>query len=230
MPTEWETRDSDLNLLEAKEDDFDEENDEIKIVYKKGDVWQLGEHRLMCGDSTSEKDVDKLMNGEVADMVFTDPPYGVSYVGINNPKGKEWKMIENDDLRGGEIYQFLEHAFMNIAKNLKKGGAFYIWFASVNHIQFETAIKAAGLRVKQELIWDKGMVLGHSDYHWSYEPCFYGCHIDTNSAWFGDRTQKTLLSYNKTDIRKMSKDQMEKMLLAMHDGRNVWRISRDNAM
>jgi len=139
-------------------------------------------------------------------------------------------MIENDNLRGDALYQFLEHAFVNFSNHLKSGGAFYVWFASVNHIQFETALKAAGLKVKQELIWDKGMVLGHSDYHWSYEPCLYGCHADKNSTWYGDRTQKTLLALNRTDIRKLNKEQMEKMLLAMHEGRNVWRISKDNVM
>lgn len=228
LPTDFGATEGEDEPAEVVEDNFDEENEEIETRCKKGDIWSLGNHRLMCGDSTSEKDVDKLMNGEVADMVFTDPPYGVSYVGINNPNGKEWKMIENDDLRGDSLYQFLEHAFMNIAKHLKGGGAFYIWFASSNHIQFETAIINAGLRVKQELIWDKGMVLGHSDYHWAYEPCLYGCHKDTNSTWYGDRSQKTFLSMNRTDIRNMSKESMEKMLLAMHEGRSVWRISRDN--
>ena len=214
---------------EVVEDNFDEEQ-EVEARCQKGDIWLLGNHRLMCGDSTSESDVDRLMDGAEADLVFTDPPYGVSYVGINNPNGKEWKMLENDDLRGDSLYQFLEHAFLNIARTLKRGGAFYIWFASSNHIQFETAIVNAGLKVKQELIWDKGMVLGHSDYHWAYEPCLYGCHKDTNSTWYGDRSQKTFLAMNRTDIRNKTKESMEKMLLAMHEGRSVWRISRDNVM
>lgn len=228
LPTDFGATEGEDEPAEVVEDNFDEENEDIETRCKKGDIWSLGNHRLMCGDSTSEKDVDKLMNGEVADMVFTDPPYGVSYVGINNPNGKEWKMIENDDLRGDSLYLFLEKAFCNISKHLKHGGAFYIWFASSNHIQFEKAVINAGMRVKQELIWDKGMVLGHSDYHWAYEPCLYGCHSDTNSTWYGDRSQKTLLAINRTDIRNMTKESMERMLLAMHDGRSVWRISRDN--
>lgn len=103
------------------EDNFDKEQ-EVEARCQKGDIWLLGNHRLMCGDSTSESDVDRLMDGAEADLVFTDPPYGVSYVGINNPNGKEWKMIENDDLRGDSLYQFLEHAFLNIARTLKRGG------------------------------------------------------------------------------------------------------------
>lgn len=163
-------------------------------------------------------------------MVFTDPPYGVSYVGTNNPNGKEWNMIENDDLRGDELYRFLAAAFSCIARTLKEDGAFYVWFASVNHIQFERALEKAGLRIKQELIWDKGMVLGHSDYHWAYEPCLYGTHQDSNCKWYGDRKQKTFLSLNRTKIRELKKEQMEDILLNLHAGRTCWRIDRDNVM
>lgn len=212
---------------EVVEDDFDEDEDvEPRVI--PGDVYMLGDHRLMCGDSTKPEDVEKLMAGDIADMVFTDPPYGVSYVGINNPNGKEWQMIANDDLRGDSLFQFLAHAFKNLADNLKSDGAFYVWFASGNHIEFETALKMAGLRVKQELIWDKGMVLGHSDYHWAYEPCLYGTHKDKNCTWYGDRTQKTFLAMNRTEIRDLKKEELIDILLRLHEGRSCWRISRDN--
>ena len=213
---------------EVVEDDFDEDED-VEPRVLPGDVYMLGDHRLMCGDSTKPEDVEKLMMGDVADMVFTDPPYGVSYVGTNNPKGKEWQMIANDDLRGDSLFQFLAHAFKNLADNLKSDGAFYVWFASSNHIEFETALKMAGLRVKQELIWDKGMVLGHSDYHWSYEPCLYGTHKDKNCTWYGDRTQKTFLAMNRTEIRDLKKEELVDILLHLHEGRSCWRITRDNS-
>lgn len=212
---------------EVVEDDFDEDED-VEPRALPGDVYMLGDHRLMCGDSTKPEDVEKLMAGDVADMVFTDPPYGVSYVGTNNPNGKEWQMIANDDLRGDSLFQFLAHAFKNLADNLKSDGAFYVWFASSNHIEFETALKMAGLRVKQELIWDKGMVLGHSDYHWAYEPCLYGTHKDKNCTWYGDRTQKTFLAMNRTEIRDLKKEELIDILLRLHEGRSCWRISRDN--
>lgn len=212
---------------EVVEDDFDEEQ-EVEPRVSQGDIWSLGEHRLMCGDSTKPEDVQKLMSGDVADMVFTDPPYGVSYVGVNNPNGKEWQMIANDDLRGDSLFQFLAHAFQNLADNLKPDGAFYVWFASSNHIEFETALKMAGLRVKQELIWDKGMVLVHSDYHWAYEPCLYGTHKDKNCTWYGDRTQKTFLAMNRTEIRDLKKDDLVEILLNLHEGRDCWKIDRDN--
>ena len=213
---------------EVVEDDFDEDED-VEPRVLPGDVYMLGDHRLMCGDSTKPEDVEKLMAGDVADMVFTDPPYGVSYVGTNNPNGKEWQMIANDDLRGDSLFQFLAHAFKNLADNLKSDGAFYVWFASSNHIEFETALKMAGLRVKQELIWDKGMVLGHSDYHWAYEPCLYGTHKDKNCTWYGDRTQKTFLAMNRTEIRDLKKEELVDILLHLHEGRSCWRIARDNA-
>lgn len=212
---------------EVVEDDFDEDED-VEPRALLGDVYMLGDHRLMCGDSTKPEDVEKLMAGDIADMVFTDPPYGVSYVGTNNPNGKEWQMIANDDLRGDSLFQFLTHAFKNLADNLKSDGAFYVWFASSNHIEFETALKMAGLRVKQELIWDKGMVLGHSDYHWAYEPCLYGTHKDKNCTWYGDRTQKTFLAMNRTEIRDLKKEELIDILLRLHEGRSCWRISRDN--
>lgn len=212
---------------EVVEDDFDEDED-VESRVLPGDIYMLGDHRIMCGDSTKPEDVEKLMAGDIADMVFTDPPYGVSYVGTNNPNGKEWQMIANDDLRGDSLFQFLTHAFKNLADNLKSDGAFYVWFASSNHIEFETALKMAGLRVKQELIWDKGMVLGHSDYHWAYEPCLYGTHKDKNCTWYGDRTQKTFLAMNRTEIRDLKKEELVDILLRLHEGRSCWRIDRDN--
>lgn len=220
------TMPEDDSKKEVEEDDFDEEA-EYPQRAQAGDIFMLGEHRLMCGDSTKPEDVDRLMAGDVADLVFTDPPYGVSYVGVNNPNGKEWTMIANDDLRGDKLFQFLLYAFQNLSKHLKEDGAFYVWFASSNHVQFETALQAAGLRVKQEIIWDKGMVLGHSDYHWAYEPCLYGTHKDHNCTWYGDRSQKTFLAMNRTEIRDLKKEDLTQLLL-LHEGRAVWRISRDN--
>ena len=169
--------DLDLDMDEKQEiieDEVPDVPEEPKA--KLGDIYQLGNHRLMCGDSTNSGNVDKLMNGKQADIVFTDPPYGVSYRGTNNPNGREWEIIKNDKLRGDDLFLFLLEAFKNIKRKLKIGGAFYIWYANSNSIQFETALEGAELHKKQIIIWQKGMVLGHSDYHWTYEPCLYGCH------------------------------------------------------
>ena len=145
-------------------------------VSQPGVIYQLGKHRLMCGDSTKAEDVARLMSGGKADLVFTDPPYGVSYRGVNNPGGRLWEVIENDDLRGEKLSEFLLAAFKNLKASLREKRAFYIWYATSNHVQFELAIRDAGLKPKQVLVWNKGMILGHSDYHYAFEPCFYGCH------------------------------------------------------
>lgn len=181
----------------------------------------------MCGDSTNPEDVKKLMNGEYADMVFTDPPYGVSYRGTNNPNGREWEIIKNDELRGDALFLFLLEAFKNIKTYLKKDGAFYIWYANSNAVHFEKALEGAELKKKQIIIWNKGMVLGHSDYHWSYEPCLYGCHIDHNCKWCGDRTQKTLWDLSKTEINDMKKEDLLAIVKSLYKDKDIWDVKRD---
>ncbi len=173
-----------------------------EAVSKHGEIYQLGKHRLMCGDSTKPEDVARLMAGEKADMVFTDPPYGVSYRGVNNLGGRQWEVIENDDLRGDKLSDFLLAAFKNIKAHLKDKRAFYIWYATSNHVQFELAIRDAKLRPKQVLVWNKGMILGHSDYHYAFEPCFYGCHEEENCEWFGDRCQTTVWDIKRDNTRE----------------------------
>ena len=153
---------------EAEEDGYDEEiPDEPRS--KPGDIYKLGNHILMCGDSTSSKDVEKLMGGESADLVVTDPPYNVA---IKNSKGMT---IENDDMDGGRFGEFLTACFGNLEKSLKPGGAFYVWYASREHMNFETSLNNVGLYVREQLIWNKNsFILGRSDYHWKHEPCLYG--------------------------------------------------------
>ena len=219
--------------LKTEEDEFDAEKEYEAIeepTAKLGDVYQLGEHRLMCGDSTKPEDVDKLMGEELADIVFTDPPYGVSYKGTNNPNGKEWEIIKNDTLRGDELFLFLLEAFKNIKRKLRWGGAFYIWYANSNATQFETALDGALLKKKQILIWQKGMVLGHSDYHWSYEPCLYGCHPEKNCEWYGDRCQTTYWNLDKKDFDKLKKEDAINLLKKIYDDCDVCEQKRDNVM
>ncbi len=171
-------------------------------VSKAGEIYRLGKHLLMCGDSTKADDVARLMAGEKADMVFTDPPYGVSYRGVNNPGGRAWELIENDDLRGENLSEFLLAAFRNLKASLKEKRAFYIWYATSNHMQFEQAIRDALLKPKQVIVWNKGMILGHSDYHWAFEPCFYGCHEGENCEWLGDRCQTTVWDIKRENTRE----------------------------
>lgn len=156
---------------------------------KPGDLWHLGEHRLLCGSATSEEDIDRLMDGAKAQMVHTDPPYGVSY---ETQSGK-FDMIQNDDKTHDELYnELLVPAFRNYVKHTKDDAAFYIWHASSTRRDFEDAMTAAGLMEKQYIIWVKNSpVLGHADYQWSHEPCYYAEKAGEHAKWCGDRSQRT---------------------------------------
>lgn len=199
------------------------------VKSRSGEVWICGQHRIMCGDSTNENDVDTLMQGALADLVFTDPPYGVSYKGTNNPNGREWQIIKNDNLRGDQLFIFLIESFKNIKRYLRKGRAFYIWYANSNHVNFETAIRGVELKPKQVIIWNKGMVLGHSDYHWAYEPCFYGCHEGENNKWFGDRTQKTFIETSDQEFESWPREQLVELIKRIKSKTDIWSIKRDSA-
>ena len=152
------------------EDDYQpEEKPEPKS--KRGEIYQLGRHRLMCGDSTVKADVEALMNGNLADLVVTDPPYGVDYEGSTEDALK----IENDNLSGEEFDVFLSTAFERMNESMRPGAGFYVWYASRNVVPFVLALQMNGLEVRQELIWNKSsLVIGRQDYQWKHEPCLYG--------------------------------------------------------
>lgn len=157
---------------------------------KKGDLWLLGEHRLIVGDSTDEKTIDRLMAGNKAHLVHTDPPYGVSYVSTSG----KFEMLKNDDKqRDALVKGLLLPAFKLAAKHSRQDAAFYIWHASSTRDDFAYAMRAAGLLEKQYIIWVKpSIVLGHADYHWAHEPCFYAEKQGCTAAFYGDRTQSTV--------------------------------------
>lgn len=197
--------DFDAEEAEVVEDEVPEIPAEPKS--KLGEIYQLGSHRLMCGDSTKAEDVAKLMNGAAADLVVTDPPYNVA---IENSKGMT---IENDNMASEQFQEFLSAAFTNMNESLKPGGAFYVWFASREHINFETALNKANLEVRQELIWNKNsLILGRQDYQWKHEPCLYGWKDGAPHYFIDDRTQTTVIEDKKPDIKKMKKEEMQKLL------------------
>lgn len=200
--------------------DIEDEEPPIQI----GDVYQLGNHRLMCGDSTNPKHVAKLMNGNKADIIFTDPPYGVSY------KGTEFDIIKNDDLRGNALYDLLFNAFKNGHTHTKENPAVYIFHASINAHVFHEALQQNGFKIKQQLIWAKQMILGRSDYHWAHEPIFYCIKDDNNCEWTGDRTSQTLYNKDKTDYDKLNKKELIEMLLTLKDESTMWYIKKDNTL
>ena len=170
---------------EAPEPELDE-----PAVSKLGEVYQLGRHLLMCGDSTDPNDVEKLMAGAKADLVVTDPPYNVDYQGGTSSKLK----IDNDNMEEGNFREFLVAAFNTMKNALKDGGAFYIWYASSSVYSFQGACDDVGLEVHQELIWNKNsLVLSRQDYQWKHEPCLYGWKAGGGHAWYNDRKQSTVI-------------------------------------
>lgn len=185
--------DDPAKLEDAKDDDFDEEPPE-EPKSKMGQVFQLGRHRLMCGDSTKLDDVKKLMGGYKADLLLTDPPYNVGYTG----KQKSQMTIKNDKQSDDDFYKFLSSAFKNAKENMKSGAAYYVWYASSEASNFNLALNNNGLKVREELIWVKNqMVLGRQDYQWQHEPCLYGWNEDGTHAWYSDRKQTTILRFDK---------------------------------
>lgn len=194
---------------------------------RRGQVYIMGEHRLMCGDSTNAKDVARLMSGQKARMIFTDPPYGVSYVGAANQAARDWDMIKNDDLRGDKLRVFLEKAFECMAKFSIENPAAYIFHASINQRHFEEALNKAGFRVKQQIIWNKGMLLGRSDYHWAHEPIFYAIKNGKDCDWYGDRTGKTILAMHQPDLEKMPKEVLVALIKAAMAVTTNWEFRRE---
>ena len=175
------------------EDEFDE-NEELPITpyAKKGDIFLLGNHRLMCGDSTIADDVAKLTDGKQMDMIFTDPPYNVDYEGSTGMK------IQNDKQKDEDFYNFLSSAFINMANSVKPGGAIYCCHADTEGLNFRTAFKNAGFKLAECLIWVKNsLVLGRQDYHWRHEPILYGWREGGAHYFVDDRTQDTIWEYNK---------------------------------
>ena len=159
-----------------------------------GDVWLLGKHRVMCGDSTSIDAVEKLMAGGGADMLLTDPPYNVEYTG----KTKDALKIQNDSMGDDDFRQFLRDAFVSADSVMKSGSVFYIWHADSEGYNFRGATHDAGWKVRQCLIWKKQtLVMGRQDYHWKHEPCLYGWKEGAGHLWAADRKQTTILEFDR---------------------------------
>ena len=176
---------------DAEPNDQDDEHDQpLPPMSKPGDLWLLGPHRLICGDATDEPTIERLMDGEKAAMVHTDPPYGVSY---ETQSGK-FAMIKNDDKTHDDLfYKLLLPAFNNYRKHTIDEAAFYIWHASSTRRDFEDAMTAAGLMENQYIIWAKnGISLGRADYQWAHEPCFYASKAGISPKFYGDRAQHTV--------------------------------------
>jgi len=161
---------------------------------KLGDIYILGNHRLMCGDSCSVTDMEKLVNDRQVDMWLTDPPYNVAYEG----KTKDALTIQHDSMTNDGFRQFLRDAYVTADTVMKAGAVFYIWHADSEGYNFRGAAHDAGWKVRQCLIWKKStMVMGRQDYHWKHEPCLYGWKEGAGHLWATDRKQTTILEFDK---------------------------------
>jgi site-specific DNA-methyltransferase (adenine-specific) len=159
-----------------------------------GDVWVLGNHRLLCGDSTSIDDIERLCAGQRVDMWLTDPPYNVAYEG----RTKEKLTIQNDSMGDDQFRQFLRDSYVAADAVMKPGAVFYIWHSDLNGYNFRGAAKDAGWVVRQCLIWKKSsLVMGRQDYHSKHEPCLYGWKDGAGHLWAADRKQTTILEFDK---------------------------------
>ena len=185
----------DFNLADIL-DNVIEDDYEVKLPEepktKLGYIYRLGNHYLMCGDSTNQSDVDKLMNNNLADLIVTDPPYNVNYEGTNGLK------IINDNMEDSKFYNFLKMSFDNLYSYTKDGGAIYIFHADTEGLNFRTAFKAVGFKLAQCLVWVKNtLVMGRQDYHWRHEPILYGRKEGCAHYFIDDRSQSTVLEYDK---------------------------------
>lgn len=184
---------ADFNTAEVREDNFDPAAAVTEInepMTKPGDVWQLGQHRLMCGDATVLSDVEKLMDGQLAAMIFTDPPYNVNYQGGTGDK----LTIKNDNMSASQFNQFLHDAFASMYAVTEPGGAIYVCHADSEGSNFRGALQETGWLLKQCLIWAKNQfVLGRQDYQWQHEPILYGWKPGAAHKFFGGRKQGTVI-------------------------------------
>lgn len=178
---------------DVQEDDFDVDAELEKPTFSKsGDVWTLGRHRLVCGDSTKAETFDTLMQGRKANLVVTDPPYNVNYEGA---AGK----IKNDNLADEKFYQFLFDAFSNIEKVMADDASIYVFHADTEGLNFRKAFSDAGFYLSGCCIWKKpSLVLGRSPYQWQHEPCLYGWKKSGKHQWYADRKQTTIWEFEKT--------------------------------
>lgn len=190
-----------IDIPEAREDYYSQ----------AGDIYLLGEHRLMCGDSTNAEDVSKLMDGELADLMITDPPYNINYEGSDGQK------IKNDNMSSNEFYDFLKKFYENAFNVMRDGAGFYIFHADSETKAFRGACEDVGFKISQCLIWVKnGFNLSRQDYNWRHEPCLYGWKLGKEHFFIKDYTQDTVLE-NKEVLKKKSKEELLKYILELEE-------------
>lgn len=190
----WSSNDIQKMITEPGTEDGEVMEPPAEPITKPGDLWLLGDHRLLCGDSTKAEDVERLMAGARADLMLTDPPYNVDYTG----KTKDALKVANDSMADEDFRKFLASCFSAAFDSLKPGASFYVFHADSEGYNFRGAVKDCGQTVRQCLVWVKDvLVMGRQDYHWQHEPCLYGWKEGAAHGWYSDRKQTTLLRFNR---------------------------------
>jgi len=225
VPIEFNEADDEPKALE---DDF-EIPEEIETDIIEGDVIEfvsdgIVRHRMMCGDSTNSSHIAKLMESAKADLVFTDPPYGVDY------KSKKLGGIKNDTLKDEELHDFIRDSFELAIEYSNPKTAFYCWYEDKFRDTIQRALENAGLQYKSNLIWNKGMNLSGADYQKAHENCLYFQKEGERANWYGERDKKTILGLRRREILEMPKAKLLQMILNMQDQSTVWDFDRDSVI
>lgn len=196
-PPEMEQLFNKVASKEVKEDDFNVDKELQKPTFSKaGDLWLLGRHKVICGDSTKEETYDQLMDGVKANLVLTDPPYNVD---VEETAGK----IMNDHMKDDDFYHFLLAAYKGMYDHLADDGSIYVFHADTEGLNFRKAFKEAGFYLSGCCIWKKNaLVLGRSPYQWQHEPCLYGWKASGRHEWYSDRKQTTIWEYDRPKVSK----------------------------
>lgn len=189
--------DLDDDEVEVQEDDFDEEVPE-EPKSKLGQIYQLGRHRLMCGDSTNPEDVKKLVGGVQCDLLLTDPPYGIDYQGRTESKMK----IKNDSLDDDSFITFLTNMLEAAKQVLKRGASIYMWYSQLRSLAFYAALKKASISPKQQLVWVKSNITMGKPYRNKYEPCVFAT-LSKDYCWYSDNSQSTVMNFNNPKKNKL---------------------------
>ena len=193
---------AEIDKSEIQEDVIDValQDDNTENFVQPGDIFQLGNNRLMCGDCRANKDVAALMNGRTADMILTDPPYNVNYEG----GGEDKLTIQNDSMENDLFFRFLRSVFNIMFTIVKPGGSFYVFHADSEGENFRRAIREAGFKIAQCCIWVKdSLVMGRQDYQWQHEPCLYGWKLGAAHFWNADRKQTTVWNFDKPKANRI---------------------------
>lgn len=188
---------SKVHNKEVKEDDFDVDGELTKpTISKQGDIWHLGKHRVICGDSTKPETYQLLLGDKKANLIVTDPPYNVN---VEETAGK----IKNDDMSDADFYQFLFNMFVNVEQSMEDDASIYVFHADTEGLNFRRAFKDAGFYLSGCCVWKKNaLVLGRSPYQWQHEPVLYGWKQKGKHQWFSDRKQTTIWEYDRPKSSK----------------------------